>query len=633
MTFREFKSEAENVVEEALKRSSYPTVEFNLSEPAEEHYGDLASNIAFQIAKDLRRPPMKIAEDIARLIDLSRSNLIQDVSADPPGYINFRLNYKALAERLLPSIQSSDGVKVADLGKGAKVTVEHTSVNPNKALHIGHLRNVAIGDAVYRLLKHSNYNVKVLNYIDDSGAQVADILVGFLHLNYPQEPPSDVKFDHYCGDTIYVKVNEMYEQNPNLLEKQRQILKELEDPASKISEFAKSITSKILIEQLKTCWRFGVRYDCLNFESHIVHSRLWDRVFKELKEKGIVKYAEDGRLKGCWIVEVEGEEEGEEKVLVRADGTTTYVAKDIPYAAWKIGLVEDPFNYIEYVKQPDGSPLWATDLNQGFKKTDFYGAEKTIVVIDVRQSRLQRIIKAVLSQLSKGVEDRYIHLGYAVVSLSPQTAKEMGFSEEERLLHMSGRKGIYLNADDVLDALKKKALEETVKRNPNESLEWCERVSESIAVAALKFDLLKQDLDKIVIFDLNKSLRLEGDTGPYILYSYVRACRILEKADEEDIAPTTTNINITTPTEKKLLKDLSKFDLIVEEAARNLSPKTLARYTIDLSTSFNNFYESAPVLSCSDAAIRGTRLMLVRGFKSVLGKAIDLLGLPKVERM
>jgi len=634
LSFREFKEQVKSAVEEALKRLNYPTVEFNISEPSEEEYGDIAANTASTPAKHLKRPPLELAQKIASEIKLGKDSLIESVKADAPGYINFTLNYNILAEKFLPNLRSSEQVKSIDIGKGVKVTVEHTSVNPNKALHIGHLRNVAIGDVIYRLLKHSGYDVKVLNYIDDSGAQVADVIVGFLFCNFQPEAPTGEKFDHYCGDTVYVKVNEMYEQNPTLLEKQKQVLKELEDPSSEATRLAKKITARILEEQLKTCWRFGARYDCLNFESHIIYSKLWQRLFEELKRRGIVKFVEEGKLKGCWIVEVEGEEEGEEKVLVRADGTATYVAKDIPYAAWKLGLIEDPFLYVEYAKQPDGTTLWATDLTQGCKKTDFYGAEKSIVVIDVRQSRLQRIIKHILKQIAgQSVEERYVHLGYAVVSLSPQTAKEMGFTEEERLLHMSGRKGIYLNADDVLDALKKKALEETIKRNPGESVEWCERVSESIAVAALRFDLLKQDLDKIVVFDLNKALRLEGDTGPYILYSYVRASRILEKAAAEGIKPQTPKPTITQQSEKRLLKELSKFDLVVEEAVKTLSPKTLARYAIQLSTLFNNFYESTPVLSCADEEVRASRLMLVTTFKAVLGKTMELLGLPIVERM
>jgi len=635
LSFREFKEQAKRAVKEALRKLGYPIgIEFYLGEPSEEVYGDLAANIAFLLAKHLKEPPLEVAQKIASEIKFSEDSLIEGVTADPPGYINFKLNYNRLAEKLLPNLRSIEQVKPIDLGKGIKVTVEHTSVNPNKALHIGHLRNVAIGDVIYRLLKESGYDVKVLNYIDDSGAQIADVIVGFLFCNFQPEAPPGEKFDHYCGDTVYVKVNEMYEQNPALLEKQKQILKELEDPNSEVTRLARKITTRILGEQLKTCWRFGARYDCLNFESHIIHSKLWERLFEELKRRGIVKFVEEGRLKGCWIVEVEGEEEGEEKVLVRADGTATYVAKDIPYAAWKLGLVDDPFLYVEYTKQPDGTTLWATDLEQGYKKPDFYGAEKSIVVIDVRQSRLQRIIKSILKQIAgEGVEERYVHLGYAVVSLSPQTAKEMGFTEEEHLLHMSGRKGIYLNADDVLDALKRKALEETVKRNPGESMEWCERVSDSIAVAALRFDLLKQDLDKIVVFDLNRALRLEGDTGPYILYSYVRASRILEKASEEGLASLTDKPTITEPSERRLLKGLSKFDLVVEEAVKTLSPKTLARYAIELATLFNNFYESAPVLNCPDEEVRVSRLMLVSAFRAVLGKTMDLLGLPLVERM
>ena len=634
MSFREFKEQAKNAIEEALKRLNYPTVEISISEPPEEEYGDLAANTAFILAKHLGKPPLEVAQRLASEIKPSQDSLIESVTADPPGYINFKLNYNSLAEKLLPILRSSDDVKPINIGKGVKVTVEHTSVNPNKALHIGHLRNVAIGDVIYRLLKHSGYDVKVLNYIDDSGAQVADVIVGFLFCNFQQEAPTGEKFDHYCGDTVYVKVNEMYEQNPALLEKQRQVLKELENPNSKVAQLAKKITTKILGEQLKTCWRFGARYDCLNFESHIIHSKLWEGLFEELRSRGIAKFVGEGKLKGCWVVEVEGEEEGEEKVLVRADGTATYVAKDIPYAAWKLGLVSDPFLYIEYMKQPDGTILWATELAQGCVKPDFYGAEKSIVVIDVRQSRLQRIIKSILKQIAgENVEERYVHLGYAVVSLSPQTAKEMGFTEEERLLHMSGRKGIYLNADDVLDALKKRALEETIKRNPGENLEWCESVSESIAVAALRFDLLKQDLDKMVVFDLNKALRLEGDTGPYILYSYVRASRILEKASAEGLTTSTSKPTITQPSEKRLLKGLSKFDLLVEDAVKTLSPKTLARYAIELATLFNNFYESTPVLSCSDEEVRASRLMLVSAFRAVLGKTMDLLGLPIIERM
>ncbi len=634
MSFREFRHEARRRLEEALREKGYPEMIISLDEPPDETYGDLASSIAFTLAKTMRKAPIEIAEDLAKRIRLDKESLIESFTADKPGYINFKMNYMVLAKRLLPSIQSSSGVKAVDIGGRLRVTVEHTSVNPNKALHVGHLRNVAIGDTIYRLLKFSGFDVKVLNYIDDSGAQVADILVGFLYCGFPFEPQEGMKFDHYCGDVVYVRVNEMYEQDSSLREKKRQVLKALEVQNGEIAPLAQKVTSRILGEQLKTCWRFGARYDCLNFESHIISSKLWDRLFKEMGERRIAKYSEDGRLKGCWIVEVEGETEGEEKVLVRADGTATYIAKDIPYAAWKLGLVEDLFGYKEYVKQPDGSTLWATEVGEANRGLGFCAADKTIVVIDVRQSRLQRIIKAVLSQLAgKDMGSRYVHLGYAVVSLSAETAKEMGLREEGRFLHMSGRRGVYLNADDVLSALKEKAFAETRKRNPNESAEWLDNVAESIAVAALRFDLLKQDLDRIVVFDLNESLRLEGETGPYILYSYVRAARILEKAAEEGLTSSTTRITLDAPVEKRLLKWLSKFDLIVEEATRNLSPKTLARYTIDLATSFNNFYERCPVLACGSGDLRATRLMLVKGFKSVLGVAIKLLGLPLLERM
>jgi len=634
MSFSVFKKEVKQIIEQSIRDNGFPEVSFTLEEPPTSNLGEMSTNIAFQLARKMKRNPMQVLHSLGEKISLIKGGLVASFTLDSPGYINFKLNFQVLALQLLPSIQEKNNLKTLNLGQSQKITVEHTSVNPNKALHIGHLRNVALGDSLARLLRYTHHSVQVLNYVDDSGSQVADLLVGFLHCNYPLEPLNNIKFAQYCGDTVYVQVNEMYSVKPELKEKQKVILQEIETAGSEKAKLAKKVTNRILSEQLKTCWRFGALYDCLVFESHILESRLWDKIFEELKKKEITHIMDEGKLKGCWIVEVEGEDEGEEKVLVRGTGTVTYIAKDIPFAAWKIGLFDDPFRYKEYDKQPNGSILWSTDVNNGQTEISFSGTDKVITVIDHRQARLQRIISSVLSRLRDiDLQNKYRHLGYAVVSLSTSTVKELDSNNEKRtFLHMSGRKGVYLNADNALDALKKRAFDETKKRNTAKDENWLNIIAEGIAVAALRFVLLKQDLDKIIVFDLDEVLRLDGETGPYVLYSYARSVRILEKSCE----PIQKEVKITQnlePQELKLLKDISKFDIVLEESVRNLSIKNLSRYALLLCSDFNQFYEKTPVLKSNDQSTRAFRLMLVRGFKVVLQEIMDILGLPILEQI
>ncbi|MEM1524876.1 MAG: DALR anticodon-binding domain-containing protein [Nitrososphaerales archaeon] len=465
---------------------------------------------------------------------------------------------------------------------------------------------------------------------------MADLIVGFLYAGFPLEPPKSEKFDHYCGDTVYVKVNEMYEYQPQLLDMRKKVLKEIEDGVSEIAEFTFNVIQKVLREQLKTCWRIGARYDCLNFESHVLRSKLWHKIFEELKSKGIVEFETHGKYAGCWLIKIEDEDIDEEKVLVRSDGTTTYIAKDIPYATWKLGLIPDPFSYKIFDIQPDGTVLWQTIVNGGVKDhPQFHSADLAITVIDVRQSKLQKILSSVINRLSKNAKGRYIHLGYEIVSLSKDTAKELGIDIEDReFLQMSGRKGIYINADDVLDLLHAKAYEETKLRNPNESEDWLHNVAEKVAVAAIRYDLLKQDLNKVIVFDLSESLNLEGETGPYVQYAYARASRILEKADVKVINITNeVAASLVNKLEISLLKLISQFDLYVEDALKNLNPKSLAKYAYNLATIFNAFYEKNPVLKEKDENKRIGRIALVKGFQNTLKNALWLLGIDALTRI
>ena len=638
MTLRVLIDQVRELVLSALKSAGYPVIEFDVSEPPQKGFGDLSCNVAFLLSKHLKKPPSKIATELAESLRSHIQGSSYILSTDAAGgYINFKANYVQLSPATLSyALANPEKYGYPDSGRGRHIVIEHTSVNPNKALHVGHLRNVIIGDTLYRIMRATDHRTTVLNYIDDSGVQIADIIVGFKFAGFPITPPSkNQKFDQYCGDEVYVKINEMYEKDPQLAQKRNLVLKEIEEGSSETALFAMDITLRVLQEQLKTCWRMKVRYDLLNFESHIIVSKLWNKAFELLKSNGIAKYETEGKNKGCWVIEGKKEED---KVLVRSDGTATYIAKDIPYAAWKLGLVEDPFFYREYTKQWDGSTLYTTTLADGSKSIDkkFNGGEPMITIIDSRQSRLQRIISQVLSKVGAG-SHQYFHLSYEAVTLSSDTAKAFGIDIGDRqFMHMSGRKGIYVNADFVLEALHAKAYEEVKSRNSDFSEQQLHATAEEIAISAIRYNMIKQDLDKIITFDIKESLSLEGDTGPYLQYAYARSQRILEKSQQDVIAGGRRNFafdRLTQESEIALIKVIAKLDLVVEDAAKSLSPKSLAHYAYNLAMTFNIFYEKVPVLREQDDDVRLARLALVKVFGIALKNALEVLGITALDRM
>lgn len=644
MSFRSFVEEASSLIDDACVFLGYPPAKLEWEIPRSKDFGDVSFRTGFQLSKQLKKKPSEIVTEIAAKIEgdlAAKKRLVKSVSGHVSGYLNFRYNLEQFFSKVLDDARG-DSYGSIDLGKGDDVLVEHTSVNPNKALHIGHLRNVAVGDAVGRILRFTNHKVKFLNYIDDSGAQVADIVVGIKYFGLPKE--SDKKFDHYAGDEIYVNVNKRYELDPRLKEKQKIVLKAIEEHDIQIFPLANEITSKILIEQLKTCWRFNATYDLLVYESDIIQSKLWDETFDELKKRGIARLETQGKFEGCWIVSIEGEKEGEDKVLVRSDGTAMYVAKDIPFAALKLGLVSDRFTYTRYALEPSGHQIWRTTTgSEGVPQSPVkWGASKSITTIDARQARLQRVIKAILEQLTgHSLEGRYVHLGYSIVSLSPKTAaslsgesgEEKSNDERQSVVTMSGRKGMYINADNALDALKRSALRETRKRNPEiKDDQWFELVSEKIAVSAFRFTMLKQDLDKMIIFDLEESLKLVGETGPYMLYTYARANSIISKVSNDAGSHKHAQL-LNSESEIELVTLLSKFDLYVEKAVAMLAPKWIAHFAFELCETFNKFYEKNRVIQVEEYDLRVTRIALVRAFQNVLKQSLELLGieyLPKI---
>ncbi|MGE0243381.1 MAG: arginine--tRNA ligase [Nitrososphaeraceae archaeon] len=652
MSLKKVIEEIRVIVNKALSDLKFEYISYDIFEPPKKEFGDLTTNVAFLLGKKNQKKPYEIARQLVSTsidVQLKRSDqisLISNADAHQSGHINFNINFKNFNKFLIEIIKQ-DKILFPDLGKGTKITIEHTSVNPNKALHIGHLRNVIIGDSLYRLLKLTNHDVHVLNYIDDSGVQVADLIVAFKFAGFKSEyDDKSIKFDHYCGD-IYVKINELYKSDQDLLSKRKLIIQEIEKGNTELAKFTNLIVEKIVQQQLLTAWRINARYDLLVSESQILLSNLWNNTFTLLKDKKIIHFSKEGKNNNCWVYK---DDTDEEKVVVRSDQTATYIAKDISFAVWKLNLVKDPFTYSKFCLQWDDTVLWKTIINnQSFQnynsKLSFNNenADIVITIIDLRQARLQRIISEIIESISNdGITKKYVYLGYETVALSHSTVQSIGLELEEinsKVVHMSGRKGIFINADAILDQLFKKASDEIKNRDsdiPNSNIS---ELAEGIAVSAIRYNLIKQDLDKMITFDLKEALNLDGDTSLYLQYSFARANRILEKG--EDFIPKITskesfqavNLDILIQNaEIDLIKEISKFNMIVEEAVNTLNPKIIAKYANRLSTKFNFFYESLSVLG-DNYDLKVSRLILVKVFVIILTNLFDILGIQKFDRI
>jgi arginyl-tRNA synthetase len=631
LKFREFEEEVEEIIAQSCRDAGFKDAQVEVAQPPNDAYGDLASAVPIRLAKEKGGNPGDIAIAIASkaMEHAKKSKYVGGVSPHRGGYLNFSLNRAAFISASISEISKGD--LGAEHETGEHIAIEHTNVNPNKALHIGHARNLVLGDSLVRVMRYLGHRVQALNYVDDSGAQVADIIVGFKFLGIPDQAPPGVKYDVYCGDSVYTKVNQEYAKNPQLKEKQSLVLKEIESGTGETADYTRGIVKRILQAQLSTCWRLGATYDLLNWESQLVHSGMWERIFETLKKIGYVKFQDQGENKGCWVIP--DPETGEEKVVVRSDGTVVYVAKDIPYAAWKIGLADDPFGYEVFASDQPGCVLYSTTLGGKKSGVHFGGAQLAVSVIDTRQSYLQRIVAKVLDKLHDGASRRYLHRSYEVVSLSKKTAAAIGFEIEGEFAHMSGRKGLYVNADAMLDKLKEKAKVETKKRNLSEPDEWVEGVAESVAVAALRYELLKQDPDKMIVFDMEEALQFQGDTGPYLLYTYARARRILDKTEGKPRVSPQVAAKLDKRQEIQLAKKMSMLDMSAATAGEYMSPKEIARFAHELAVLFNDFYESVPVNKEPDGDLRDARLALVDAASRVLAESMRLMGVPVKDRI
>ncbi len=611
--------------------------------PPRRSLGDLALPAPLHLARVLKRRPREIAEELAAAWR-PPGELVAELRVEGAGYLNLFLDRSRFAAALLDA-PLLPGAQEESAGEAGKIVVEHTNINPNKAAHIGHLRNAILGDLLVRCLRALGRRVEVQNYIDDTGVQVADVVVGFCDL----EPTSlaDVKalpepFDYTCWD-LYARVGRWYEEDPARLELRRKTLHQLERGEGERAEMGRLVAQRIVARHLRTMARLGIGYDLLTHESHILALHFFAVAYEQLVARGALRLESEGKNAGCWVMPLEGTEEfagleDPDKVIVRSDGTITYVGKDIAYQLWKFGLLGKDFGYRYWMDQG----VWVTDVEGAEDHPSFGGAREVVNVIDARQSYLQKIVRAGLAALGHDeAARRSVHFAYEMVSLSPATARQLGVaSEDGKAQEMSGRKGIGVKADDLIDRLEEKAREEIAARNRELPRAELAELAREIAIAAVRFFMAKTGTTRVIAFDLDEALDFEGDSGPYLQYALVRS-----RAIERKVAAAGKGGTLDPRAAGALPRELWDDDLwdlvhaaaqiadTVDKAAATLELSLVARHALELAQRFNALYHHHPVLHEEDAGKRHVRRVAFAVFARALGALADLLGIPAPARM
>jgi arginyl-tRNA synthetase len=639
--------------------------------PSSLDLGDIAVT-TFPLAKILKKSPKAIAEELSSVVASVAG--VARVEAAGKGYLNIFLERGAALRALHDSVEHPPKPET----RTGKIIVEHTAINPNKAAHVGHLRNAVLGDTWVRLLGAAGEKVEVQNLIDDLGVQVADVVNGFIH--YEKKPLEEVKqipdLDDYCW-VLYAKVNpesvlESGEGKERPVEYpedwaglRKSALKALEEGTEPETSYASHITHEIARSHISLMESLNIRYDLLVWESDILHNELWERSFEALKASGKILLEKEGENEGCWVVPLRKSPafkhlDDPDKVLVRSDGTATYVAKDIAYQMWKFGIggVESPYGPFGDFEGLHHEKLWRTaspssgpsPIGGGEQGERAFGrAERVYNVIDVRQEYLQKIVAESLRVAGFGKSaDNSIHFSYEMVALTPRTAEALGFklTDEERkkpYVEMSGRRGIGIKAKDLLKKLRDKAAAEVKKRNPGFTDDEVQTTAWRIAVAALRYFMLRFTRNKVVAFDIDEAVQFEGETGPYLQYSAVRVKNIFEKCAEAwnkppdeiraEAALDGTQAWLLDDTAWQLLLTMSRLEDAVGQAVRSEEPSVFARYAFTLAQHWNSFYHTNPVLQEKDEAIRRQRLALASLFERRMARVLSLLGIEVPERM
>jgi arginyl-tRNA synthetase len=651
--------------------------------PPRTELGDLAFPVAFELAKRIKqatgekKAPRGIAEQLAKALEASES--VARVEVAGAGYLNVFFDRASLLSRFAAEGGASPTARTPDTRP--KRMVEHTSINPNKAAHIGHVRNAVLGDTFVRILRAANERVEVQNYIDNTGVQVADVVVGFTHLErmtledikaLDQSLPASRPFDYYCWD-LYTRVGLFYrnddpngEPNAERLKLRADTLHLIEEGGNPTALLADYVATRNVECILDTMERLGIRYDVLPRESEILRLKFWDRAFERMKQTGAIHFQTEGRNKGCWVMPFEshtGTDEHEaDKIIVRSNGTVTYTGKDIAYQLWKLGQLGLDFYYKPFRSYPDGQLTWMTTSEPQPVETcepnenvlPHFGEGATVYnVIDSRQSYTQDIVRRGVAAVAPEVgEEASVHLGYEMVALSIAACEELGIKlrDEDRarpFVEMSGRKGLGVKADDLINRLEMDALREVETRHPDISDEEKRETAHIIAVGALRYFLLKFTRNSVIAFDFKEALSFEGETGPYCQYSAVRANSIFRKLDAAAQAESIEKIRRAAGGDEmtrvlegesgdeiwSLVTLAARLDEGIAQAVAAAEPSLIARYTFNLARAFNLFYHRHRIIAEEDATKRAVLVVVCDITRRQLTSALATLGIRVPERM
>ncbi len=631
-----------------------------IDQPPNVGLGEYALPLSFELAKKLRKPPRKIAEEI--VAGLGHVQGFERFEVAGAGYINARLNRTEAARFLLrPEGEGRQGSAT-----GRKILVEHTSINPNKAAHIGHLRNAILGDTFVRLLQAAGAHVDVQNYIDNTGVQVADVVVGFLHLE--KKGKSEIAeliangfkgrpFDYYCWD-LYARVSQWYEESKDNLKLRLQTLHDIEQGGNELAEIGKLISNAIIRHHLETMQRLGIEYDFLPQESEILHLHFWELAFEQMKQKGVLYFETEGKNNGCWVMKrasssqtakrqsaaggndapeaTEGPDE-DAKVIVRSNGTVTYVGKDIAYHLWKFGLLGRDFGYQRFYRYLDGRQVWISAESGEQDHPHFGGVNAIYNVIDSRQADPQNnVIEAIRGLGYAEQAENYHHFSYEMVALTPRCAMDLGYevSDEDQkraYIEVSGRKGFGVKADDLLDSLIAAAQKEVDSRHPEMSEAERRETASQIAIGALRYFMLKFTKTSVIAFDFKEALSFEGETGPYAQYAIVRATNIFRKAglSAEEILAGETDLRFLNEDDElwALWLRAGQLSSMVEQCIATTEPAYAAKYAFQLAQQFNNFYHKHHILTETDEARKRFLLTTAAVVRRALIQSLELMGI------
>jgi arginyl-tRNA synthetase len=628
-----------------------------IEQPPSVKFGEYALPLAFELAKALRKPPRKIAEEI--VAGVGRIDGFEKLEVAGAGYINARVNRAAFA-----SAATRDEKLVAEV-PGGKVLVEHSSINPNKAAHVGHLRNAILGDTFVRLLRFAGREVDVQNYIDNTGVQVADVVVGFQHLETKSRSAIEQlthksRFDYYCWD-LYARVSQWYEQSPENRKVRLDTLHAIEQGGNETAAIAELVSVAVLRRHLETMDRVDIEYDFLPRESEILHLHFWDAAFEKLKAAGVIYYETEGKNRGCWVMRragtakassVEGAGKAEEiteedqKVIVRSNGTVGYVGKDIAYHMWKFGLLGKDFGYRRFYLYPNRHQCWISAEHGQPDHPHFGGVTEIYNVIDARQSEAQSTVVEALRGLGHDeAANHYTHFSYEMVALTPRCAAELGYqlSEDEKArayIEVSGRKGFGVKADDLIDQLLASAKGEVDSRHPELPDAERENIASQIAIGALRYFMLKYTKPSVIAFDLEDALSFEGETGPYAQYAVVRATNIFRKggldADSylgepgKDLSAEVFNQGLSGGAGDEIWElwlAASKTAYVIDQCIATGEPAYLAKHVFQLAQLFNAFYHQYPILTESDQTRKRFLLATAAVVRRELIGALRVMGI------